>query len=201
MIAEVEWTSEHHPWNYYVPPNAKSLIIGTFPTAKKNWSFDFFYPNKRNLLWRVLASICNRELTYIEHQNAVAERKEILNLLQTGITDMGKSVKRYKESSLDEKLELDVPMDIFSIIDEYPSIDKIVLTSSSGRVSALKWFVKYLSHRNISVDVPKGRKPLSFSLSNKGKHITVYILYSPSPRASNRISFSALVDMYKKVLK
>jgi hypothetical protein len=44
---------------------------------------------------------------------------------------------------LDEKLELDVLMDIFSIIDEYPSIEKIVLTSSSGKVNALKWFIKY----------------------------------------------------------
>jgi G:T/U-mismatch repair DNA glycosylase len=95
VIAEKDWTTEHHPWNHYVPPNAKSLIIGTFPTAKKNWSFDFFYPNKRNVLWKVLASICNIDLNNLDDENAVVERKKILDLLKTGITDMGKSVKGY----------------------------------------------------------------------------------------------------------
>lgn len=201
MISGGEWISEQHPWNYYIPPNAKSLIVGTFPTARKNWSFEFFYPNKRNLLWKILASICDKELIFLENENAVIERKQILMTLQTGITDMGKCVKRFKESSLDEKLTLDVPMDIFSIIDKHPSINKIILTSSSGKESALTWFIEYISQRNISVSVPKGRKPLSFTVSNNGIKLDVHILYSPSPRASNRISFPLLVDMYKQVLK
>ncbi len=49
MIEDENWLIEHHRWNNYVPSHAKTLIIGTFPTAKRNWSYEFFYPNKRNL--------------------------------------------------------------------------------------------------------------------------------------------------------
>ena len=200
MIIEEDWLLEHHPWEYYVPISAKSLIVGTFPTAKRNWSFNFFYPNKRNLLWKVLASILDTTLIHSEGENAVLERKNILDTLRIGITDMGKSIRRFKNSSLDEKLLLAVPMDIIRITEQHPSINKIVLTSSSGTVSALKWFLQYLSEKDVSFLVPKGRKPLTFTIMINAKPIDVYILYSPSPRASNRISFPALVDMYKAVL-
>ncbi len=115
-------TTEYHPWNYYAPADAKTLIIGTFPTAKKNWSFDFFYPNKRNVLWKILAALCGKEIVHLESENAVIERKQILDFLQVAITDMGKCIDRKEGSSLDEKLTLIEPMDIFNILNEYPTI-------------------------------------------------------------------------------
>jgi G:T/U-mismatch repair DNA glycosylase len=191
---------EYHPWNYYAPANAKTLIIGTFPSAKKNWSFDFFYPNKRNVLWSILATLCEKDLVHMEGEKAVLERKEILDFLQIAITDMGKCIERKDGSSLDEQLTLNVSMDILYILDEYPTIKKIILTSSSGKVSALKWFAKYLLDKGLSVIVPKGKKPLSFILKRNNTEIEVHILYSPSPRASNRISFPKLIDMYRHVI-
>jgi G:T/U-mismatch repair DNA glycosylase len=56
---------EIHPWNWYCPSEAKSLIIGTFPPTLRNWSFDFFYPNKNNYFWKIMARITpvNRALS------------------------------------------------------------------------------------------------------------------------------------------
>lgn len=195
-------TIEHHPWNYFIPENAHTLIIGTFPTALKNWSFDFFYPNKRNLLWKILAEISSIDLIISENsENAVLQRKSILTDLKVGITDMGKCVQRSSGSSLDEKLCLIEAMDILKLLETYPTIKQIILTSSSGSVSALKWFTIYLEQKGIVILPPKGKKPLIFQLQYLDKQVDVHVLYSPSPRASNRISFPALAEMYRKVIK
>ena len=201
MIESNEYFIEHHPWKHYIPEGAKTLIIGTFPPSKKNWSFNFFYPNKRNLFWKILAFINVRQLQFDTGEEAVIERKQLLIDLKIGVTDMGLTIERFKESSLDETLVLIQAMDIFKILNEYPSIQNIILTSSNGPVNALRWFVNYLAEKSINVVIPKGKKPISFTLFYNKLTITAYALYSPSPRAANRIGFSELVGMYRDVIK
>ncbi len=139
--------AEEHKWKWYVPEGATKLIIGTFPTHERNWSFDFFYPNCANNFWRVLSRIANRELKYISGEEAILERKLILKELKLGVTDMGLHVIRHEAASVDHNLELVEFMDIKSIFDGYKKINKIILTSSSGKVSAYSWFCQYL-HKN-----------------------------------------------------
>ncbi len=191
---------EQHPFKWYVPKNARCLIIGTFPPVMSRWGFKFFYPNPRNLFWKVLADVrgikLNPDLT-----NAVSERKKLLNELKTGVTDMGGTINRLSQNSLDENLELIEHMDIFSILGEHPSIERILLTSSSGKVSALAWFKQYLQLKNVAFKIPKGEKPLDFEINYGGRKIKAFVMYSPSPRASNRISYGKLVEMYRKVIE
>ena len=191
---------EYHPWNHFIPENARTLIIGTFPTALRNWSFDFFYPNKRNLLWKILADINGTAIINESGENAVSERKAILTSLRVGVTDMGKCIERNGGSSLDEQLCLKEAMDILALLESNPTIKRLILTSSSGPVSALKWFMHYLKGKGIAVISPKGKKPLYFKLKYGDINVDVHILYSPSPRASNRISFPVLTAMYKSVI-
>lgn len=188
---------ETHPWKWYAPPNCKVLIVGTFPTAKRNWKYEFFYPNTANLFWRIMAAILKTELKYFSGLDAVNERKEILRKLPIAITDMGHTIIRNDNSSLDENLIAVEYMDIFQILEENPSINKVLFTSSSGTVSAVGWFNKFLKAKNIDHKFPKGAKPLKSKLEFKGRTIELVILYSPSPRASNRISFDKLVEMYR----
>lgn len=196
-----ETAIEYHPWNHFIPENARTLIIGTFPTALRNWSFDFFYPNRRNLLWKILADINGTALINEDGENAVLERKEILTSLKVGVTDMGKCIERNGGSSLDEQLCLKEAMDIFALLESNPTIKRLILTSSSGPVSALRWFMNYLNQKGIAVISPKGKKPLFFNLKFGDINVDVHVLYSPSPRASNRISFPVLTAMYKSVIK
>lgn len=189
--------AETHPWKWFAPENSKTLIVGTFPTAKRNWKYDFFYPNTANLFWRVMAQVANHELQNFSGDIAVAERKGILKTLSVAITDMGNKVIRNDGSSSDEKLIPLEYMDIFQILDENPEITKIVFTSSSGKVSASKWFSEFLESRNVIHKFPKGQKPVKSELKYKDKIIQLVIAYSPSRRASNRISFEKLIEMYK----
>jgi G:T/U-mismatch repair DNA glycosylase len=188
---------EQHPWTWYAPKEATCLIIGTFPSARRNWSYNFFYPNVNNLFWRVIAEISAHKLTHFKGENAVNERKALLNSLKVAITDMGHIVQRSDGSSLDEKLELITPMDIFKILEENPTINKIILTSSSGKVSALRWFKHYLTTKQATIAITTGKKPLHSILNYQDRTVTIAVLYSPSTRAANRISFDGLVQMYK----
>lgn len=110
---------------------------------------------------------------------------------------MGLRVSRNGESSLDENLDAIEYMDILEILDQNPRINKMIFTSSSGRVSASGWFINYLKQKNIFYKFPKGLKPLQSEFEYKGRSIKLVILYSPSRRAANRISLDKLTDMYR----
>ena len=189
--------NELHPWNWYAPENSRTLIIGTFPPTKRNWSFDFFYPNKANLFWRMIARIAGAEMKHFAGDLAVEERKALLQQLHLAITDMGKHIIRHENSSLDENLAAVEFMNIFQILDENPGIEKLIFTSSSGKVSAARWFLEFLAAQGIKHRFPTGKKPLRSEISYQGRIIQLVVLYSPSPRAANRISFDSLVELYR----
>lgn len=188
-----------HPFKWYVPVGAKALIIGTFPPVESRWAFHFFYPNPRNLFWQLMAAIAGVKLSG-NPATAVEERRGMLDKLGVGVTDMGGVIRRLANNSLDENLELIEHMPVFEILDENPGIRRILLTSSSGKVSALAWFRLYLVKHGITHVVPKGPKPLMFEIVYRERPIEVFVMFSPSPRAANRISFENMVETYRSVI-
>ncbi|MDR2843443.1 MAG: hypothetical protein LBV57_02210 [Candidatus Symbiothrix sp.] len=190
--------TEIHPWNWYVPENARTLIIGTFPPTLRNWSFDFFYPNKNNYFWKIIASIAGKPLNYLSGDEAIRERKRLLNHLQLGLSDMGKIICRTADSSLDENLQVIEYMNIFRLLSENPSIRKIIFTSSSGKSSAMRWFKEYLSVHDIPFQIPKGERPLRQILDLAGRKMEIVLLYSTSPRAGAAISLERLTGLFRE---
>lgn len=45
---------ESHPWEPWLPRDAKVLFMGTFPPGSHRWSMDFYYPNPTNDFWRIM---------------------------------------------------------------------------------------------------------------------------------------------------
>ena len=48
---------EEHPFEPYIPADARILIMGTFPPQPKRWSMDFYYPNRTNDFWFMIGLI------------------------------------------------------------------------------------------------------------------------------------------------
>ena len=48
---------ERHPFEPFLPANAKVLMLGSFPPQSKRWSIDFYYPNFINDMWRIMGLI------------------------------------------------------------------------------------------------------------------------------------------------
>ena len=192
---------EIHPWKWYVPDGAKTVIIGTFPPLRRNWSFDFFYPNKNNYFWKLIARIADCPLLYFSGNEAVDERKKLLNHLQLGVSDMGQIIRRETANSLDQNLEIVAYMDIFKLLNENPSVRKLIFTSSSGKSSAIGWFKEYLLMHLISFKIPHGKRPLRTSVSINGKTLEIVLLYSTSPRAGASVSFDTLTELFADEVK
>jgi len=187
---------EIHPWKWYIPGGAKTVIIGTFPPTQRNWSYDFFYPNKNNYFWKIIARIAGCPLLCSSGEEAVSERRELLNRLKLGVSDMGHIIRRKAGNSLDQNLEIVEYMDIFKLLQENTSVRKLVFTSSSGKSSAIGWFKDYLSVHGIPFKIPQGKRPLRTSVIINNKSYEVVLLYSTSPRAGASVSFDALTELF-----
>lgn len=48
---------ERHPWQPYLPANARVLMLGSFPPKPERWCMDFFYPNWINDMWRIMGLV------------------------------------------------------------------------------------------------------------------------------------------------
>jgi G:T/U-mismatch repair DNA glycosylase len=187
---------EIHPWNWYVPAGAKTVIIGTFPPTLRNWSYDFFYPNTNNRFWKIMAHLDGHVLTHFAGEEAVAERKTILDHLEVGLSDMGQVIRRTSDSSLDENLNVVEYMDILRLLDENPSINKILFTSSSGKSNAVRWFKDYLAVRKIHFTIPKGQRPVRRQITLNKRTIEIVLLYSTSPRVGSIVSLDQLTELF-----
>jgi G:T/U-mismatch repair DNA glycosylase len=110
---------------------------------------------------------------------------------------MGQHILRSANSSLDENLSVVEYMNIFQILDENPTIQKIIFTSSSGKESAARWFNQFLASKEIKHRFPTGKRPIKSAFQYQDRTIELVVLYSTSPRAANRISFDDLVELYK----
>jgi G:T/U-mismatch repair DNA glycosylase len=194
------------PWSEYIPNNADKLILGTFPTKENNRDFEFFYPNRNNKFWKVLARIANKKLTDFENNAdgkllAVGERKRILDKLNLAITDIGAKILRQKNSSLDSNLFPIEFTNIFSIVDKHPKIKTIILTSSSKGNSVLSWFAVYCSINNVNLKIEKNDKdfPKTTEITIDNKKVKIVIVNSTSGAACKTEDF--LVNQYGEVIK
>jgi G:T/U-mismatch repair DNA glycosylase len=198
FVTQAKYERETLPWPEYIPTGATKLLLGTFPTKKSNRSFEFFYPNKSNRFWKTLSIIADLPLTQFLGDEAVDERKKILEKLRLGICDTGHKILRQKESSLDGNLFPVEFTNVFPILEKCKTIQTVILTSSTKGNSALSWFEAYCELNGIKLLVPKGPLPRSSEIEIVGKLIKVIAVNSPSRAAT--VNDKALVKMYSEVL-
>ena len=185
---------EELKWDSYIPTGATKLIIGTFPTEPRKRKFMFFYPNENNPFWEVLSSIADVDLVSADDKEAVSNRKSILKKLKLGITDMGYKILRQQSSSSDQNIFPVEFMDIFKILDENPTISKLILTSSSGENSVEGWLRGYCSLNSVKFGKLRGKNPKLGSINYKRK-LEIVAVHSTSRAAAKKLT--DLIDMYK----
>lgn len=194
------YEEEEHPWDFYIPNGAKNLILGTFPTSKKNRinQVDYYYPNPNNLFWKVLCKLCPSGRYTDKHILNKEERISVLDKLNVGIADMGNRVFRHSESSSDNNLFVIEYTDILTILDNHLSINTLILTSSSGSNSVEGWLRYYLDLNDIYVPKLKGKNPKKGYFDFKGRKIDLITVHSTSRTAAK--SIEELEKMYKNIL-
>jgi G:T/U-mismatch repair DNA glycosylase len=190
---------EVHPFGEFIPGGAKCLILGTFPTHKKNWRFNSFYPGRNNFFWRLLSDVYHVKFQHTIGEEAVKERLALCTEKGIAITDTIRIAKRkILTSSKDTDLIVIEKTDILGILRRHPSIDTVILTGSSGPVSAHHLFYGHLLENKVPFMVSGSKPPIHGSFVLEVNTISVHSLYSTSGINIGR--YAQAVEQYRECL-
>ncbi len=135
---------ERHPFEPFLPENAKVLMLGSFPPQSKRWSMEFYYPNFINDMWRILGLIFFGDKDRFVD---IAAKKFKLNGIvdfctKTGIAmyDTASAVRRLKDNASDKFLEIVTPTDIPALLREIPRCQAIVTTGKKAAETLCRTF-------------------------------------------------------------
>ena len=132
---------ERHPLKPFLPCNARVLLLGSFPPARKRWSMDFFYPNWINDMWRITGAIFFKDKEHFiarEADGVKAKRfdKERIERFCTekgiALYDTAVAVRRLKDNASDKFLEVAEYTDIVAILKYIPDCQAIITTGQKA---------------------------------------------------------------------
>jgi hypothetical protein len=106
--------------------------------------------------------------------------------------------RKVTTSSKDSDLIVVEKMNILGILQEQPSIHTIILTGSSGNVSAHKLFYEHLSENQIAFEITLTKPPIHGKFTFDKREIKTYSLYSTSGINIGR--YKEAVTQYRSVL-
>lgn len=127
---------ECHPWQPYIPQNARIFILGTFPPAPSRWSMEFYYPNRINDFWRIMGLIFFNDKDALFDTNAKCFKlDEITRLLDNrgiALGDTAAEIRRLKGNASDKYLEILKPIDLRAALSKIPQCSAIATTGEKA---------------------------------------------------------------------
>ena len=195
------WNTEIHPnWYKDVMP-MRYLILGSFPPHESRRAYPFFYPNRRNRFWKILANLADMPLKSKKGEDglAVEERYAIMKKLAVGVQNLGFEVQRKEKSALDTHIKIIKFHDIVSIIESHPELERILLPGYSAPHSTTKSFIRYLLSNGIGItEVDEIMPHTLFNMKFKDRAIECVVLNSTSP--ASRVKYDFLLEQFKRYL-
>ncbi len=196
----MEKTIEIHPDWYYPILEMKTLILGTYPPSESKRHFEFYYPNRINRFWKIMAKVADSHLNSHTGEAAVLERQALMKTLKVGVQNLGLKIERKDNSASDDMIKILEFQDILGLVKTATSLKCILLTGYSGKTSTYKDFIKYLKMHQVEHSVPivvkAGEK---FNIIVEGRDIVVYIGNSTST-AARRVTEKMLVKQFSDAI-
>ena len=127
---------ERHPLQPFLPPNARLLMLGSFPPPKKRWCMDFFYPNRSNMMWEIFGWVFlgdSQRLVDDEHKTfRLDDIKALLEERGIAIYDTASAVRRLSGNASDKDLQIVEKTDIPALLTKIPQCHNIVCTGQKS---------------------------------------------------------------------
>ena len=134
MIGQAE--IERHPLQPFLPPNARLLMLGSFPPPRKRWCMDFFYPNRTNMMWEIFGLVFfkdSQRLVDVEHKTfRMEDIKALLEERGIAIYDTASAVRRLSGNASDKDLQIVEKTDIPLLLSKIPQCHDIVCTGQKS---------------------------------------------------------------------
>lgn len=127
---------ETHPFEPFLPRNAKILMLGSFPPPEKRWAMKFYYPNKTNDMWRIMGLVFfNDKNKFITREGYDSEAiKSFAANKGIAMYDAAVKVIRQKGNASDKFLEIIEPINLFEILDRLPECRTIATAGEKAAV-------------------------------------------------------------------
>ena len=183
---------ERHPFEPFLPKNARLLMLGTFPPAQKRWSMEFYYPNFINDMWRIMG-LCffnDKQHFVVEGEKRFDLSLIIPFLKEKGIAlyDTADEVVRTKNNASDKDLEIVRPSDLDGMLRQLPECKAVI---TAGQLAT----TVFCNHYNIAE--PKVGEYSEFMLDNR--LMRLYRMPSSSRAYPMKLENKAIY--YNKVFK
>ena len=127
---------EQHPLEPFLPPNARLLMLGSFPPPRRRWSMDFYYPNRSNMMWEIFGLVffgdSHRLVDAPAKSFRLADIKSLLNERGIALYDTASAVRRLSGNASDKDLEIVVKTDIAALLQRLPLCHDIVCTGQKS---------------------------------------------------------------------
>ena len=127
---------EIHPFEPYVPDEARFLFLGTFPPKPEKWSMEFFYPNKINDMWRIMGLLFFADRDHFwnvgERRFMIEPIKRFLDSRRIAMYDTACRVRRLKDNASDKFLDIVEPVNLEALLKATPSIEVVVPTGDNA---------------------------------------------------------------------
>ena len=127
---------ERHPLQPFLPPDARLLMLGSFPPPRKRWCFDFFYPNRSNMMWVIFGLVFfGDSQRLVDAPNKTFRLEDIKALLKArgiAIYDTACAVRRLSGNASDKDLEIVEKTDIPALLSHIPHCHDIVCTGQKS---------------------------------------------------------------------
>lgn len=157
---------ERHPLEPFLPPNARLLMLGSFPPPRKRWCMVFFYPNRTNMMWEIFGEVFfndSQRLVDAEHRTfRLSEVRALLEERGIAIFDTATAVRRLSSNASDKDLQIVEKTDIVALLDKIPLCHDIVCTGQKS-FSVLT--------EDYGVEVPKMGEYNEFSINGRQMHL------------------------------
>lgn len=136
MTTKTPLQPEVHPLPPFLPPEARILLLGSFPPPRKRWSMDFFYPNFTNDMWRIFGLIFfDNKDRFVDVAHKKFRKNDIEQFLQEkaiAVSDTVAVANRLNGNASDLTLEVVEPLDLGKILGQLPLCRILVTTGQKA---------------------------------------------------------------------
>ena len=136
MKTNEERPIEQHPLGFFLPPDARLLMLGSFPPKRERWSMDFYYPNFTNDMWRIFGLVFFGDRDhFLLPAGKPFDRERIVEFLtEKGIAlgDTAHEVVRLKDNASDAFLQVVTPVDLPGTLARIPHCEALVTTGQKA---------------------------------------------------------------------
>ena len=186
---------EIHPFEPFLPENAKLLMLGTFPPAEKRWAMKFYYPNFTNDMWRIFG-ICffGDKMHFVRQEEKTYDLERIVPFLrEKGIAmfDTATRIIRTKNTASDKDLQVVEETDLAEMLGRLPLCCAVL---TAGQLATT------IACRQFGIAEPRVGEYREFSLCLPASTTRQYRLYRmPSSSRAYPLSVEKKAQYYRTV--